>query len=312
MPSSDLAPDNPTDTDPHATDWLGLDWTPWRPLDPAAERLGDTPTTAGLYCVRHPAFSQLCYIGETGRSLRGRIRALARNTHTEEMPLRDPHTAAPCLWAVRDRYDTDDDVTNYASRLDVSWVAPDDVSDDQWRKGVEAALIAVHRASTGTSPVANFGRMLDGYTQSGYSSHDDPERGGPLPEGAEPDPHTESGVPPRDWSQWDDHPLYEQWLGIDWARFGALADPNDPPHGPGVYALWSRVDEKQWLTYVGQSSNVRRRLRDHLRDRGGSPRVAHAPLPTPRFDAQHRREEVETELIGAHVLQHGWPPRDQF
>lgn len=306
MPASDLAPDDPTDTDPHATDWLALDWTPWRPLDPAAERLSDTPMTPGLYRVRHPAFARLCYLGETGRSLRGRVRALARNAHAEETPLRDPHTAAPCLWAVRDRHDAD------SSRLEVSWVAPANAPDDQWRKGVEAGLIAVHRAATGTSPVANFGRMLEGYTQSGFSYHDDSERGGPLPDGAELDTHTADGVPPRDWSQWDDHPRRRRWLGLDWARVGTLSDPHDPPRGPGVYALWDRHDEDQHLAYIGQSSTLRRRLRDHLRDRPGDLRVAHAPLPTPRFDARHRRTEVETELIGAHVLQHGRPPHEQF
>lgn len=154
--------------------------------------------------------------------------------------------------------------------------------------------------------------MLAGFTQSGYSYDDDPERRGLLSDGAEPDAHTDDGAPLRDWSRCEEHPLRQRWLGLDWARFGALSDPHDPPRGPGVYALWEQHDEDGWLTYVGQSSNVRRRLRDHLRDRAGILRVTHAPLPTPRFDARHRREEVETELIGAHVLQHGWPPRDQF
>ena len=67
--------------------------------------------------------------------------------------------------------------------------------------GCWAALIAVYRASTGTSPVANFVRMLKGDTQSGFGYHDDPERGGPRPEGAGPDSHTDDGVPPREWSQ---------------------------------------------------------------------------------------------------------------
>lgn len=309
--SSIDAPDDPTETDPHAPDWLSFEWTPWRPLDPAADRLGGLPTGAGLYRVRHPAFAELCYVGETGRSLRGRIRALARNAHADQMPLRDPHTAAPCLWAVRDRHDADDEVTNYASRLDVSWVAPARGDDDRWRKGVEAALIAVHRASTGTSPVANFGRMIEGYTQSGYSYHDDPERGGRLDDGADPDPHTEPGVGPRDWSRWDVHPM-DDWLGLDWAEVGTLLDPHDPPRGPGVYAFWYYNDRNQLLTYVGQSSNVRRRLRDHRRDRPGSLRVTHAALSAPEFDAQHRRKEVETELIGAHILRHDQPPEDQF
>lgn len=302
------APDDPTDTDPHALDWLNFDWTPWRPLDPAAERLGDLPTGPGLYRVHHPAIDRLCYIGETGRSLRGRVRALARNVQQTEMPLRDPHTAAPCLWAVRDRYGAAADAVADGSRLKISWIAPDGSDDSQWRKGAEAALIAVHRASAGQSPVANFGRMLDGYTQSGYSYHDDPDRGGELADGAAPDPHTEPGVGPLDWSEWRGNPV-DGWLGLSWSPYAALSDPGDPPRGPGLYALWSR--DQRGLEYVGQSSNVRRRLRDHARERGPM-RVSHAALDSSTFDARHRREEVETELIGAHVLQHGMPPADQF
>jgi hypothetical protein len=307
-----LAVPAPTTTDTHATDWCGLNWTPWRPLDPAADRLGDLPTTPGCYRVRHPELDRLCYVGETGRSLRERVRALARNAHADAMPLRDPHTAAPCLWAIRDHHDVggsdDADHGPYTSRLELSWVAPDDAADDRQRKGTEAALVAVHRASTGQSPVANFGRMLDGYTQSGYSYDDDPARGGRRPADAAPDPHTAPGADPLDWRVWDAD-LLDGWLGLDWPPARGLAALDDVPAAPGLYALWAR--DQRGLTYVGQSSDLSRRLRTHARDRGPM-RVAYVALPASTFDAQHRRAEVETELIGAHVLQYGAPPTDQF
>lgn len=152
------------------------------------------------------------------------------------MPIRHPHRAAPCLWAVRDRYDADDEVTNYSSRLEFSWTTPDDASDDQWRKGVEAALIAVHRASTDTSPVANFQRMLPGYTQSDTLSADQPARGGPRPPTADPDPYTRVSARPCDWSHWQDGRI-EVWLGFEWSPSSCIA-ALDAPHEPGLYVLW--------------------------------------------------------------------------
>ena len=78
-----------------------LAWNDWHSLNPTEGELSTIPTTAGLYRIRHHYYPGLEYIGQTGRSLRGRIGALARNTYNEEMPYRDPYTAAPSLWAIR-------------------------------------------------------------------------------------------------------------------------------------------------------------------------------------------------------------------
>ena len=55
------------------TNQLRLEWTPWISLEPDAGELHSLPTTAGIYRVRHPTFGHLVYIGETGRSIRGRV-----------------------------------------------------------------------------------------------------------------------------------------------------------------------------------------------------------------------------------------------
>jgi len=83
---------------------MDVDWSAWRPLDPSVDRQSKIETDPGFYRVRHRDRDGLEYIGQTGRSARGRVGALARNVFADEMPYRDPHTAAPCLWAVRDRY----------------------------------------------------------------------------------------------------------------------------------------------------------------------------------------------------------------
>lgn len=56
------------------------------------------------------------------------------------MPFRDPHTAAPCLWAIRDRD---------GPAFEVSTATPSFATYGQDRKGLEKALIAIVRREMG-------------------------------------------------------------------------------------------------------------------------------------------------------------------
>jgi hypothetical protein len=174
---------NPDTTTPN----LDLSWNDWHSLNPTDGKLSTIPTSAGLYRIRHHHRSGLEYIGQTGRSLRGWIGALAKNTYNEEMPYRDPHTAAPCLWAIRQE---DGPV------FSVSCVVPSNASMDRKRKGLEAALIAIYRKETGESPTANFGRIIPSYRQS--SSRRVGRVGGPLSDD-QVETNTERGVEPLTW-----------------------------------------------------------------------------------------------------------------
>jgi hypothetical protein len=148
--------------------------------------------------------------------------------------------------------------------------------------------------------------MLPGYEQSSYSS--DAVRGGPLPED-ETEPNAESGIEPLPWTRHDE-PLAEDWMGLDWSDPMALDDVHGRvPEAGGLYRLW-RPGETLPLEYIGQSSNLKSRLYRHRRNREADLSVAYAMLP--RADARHKREEVETELIGAHWLASEAVPRDQF
>lgn len=282
--------------DYEAEDWFGLDWTSWMRLNPSNDRLSRVSSSAGLYRVRHRDKDGLEYIGETGRT-HGRIRALARESHRDEMPFRDPHTAAPCLWAVLDAS---------GPGLEISTATPDWAENAQHRKGLEAALIAVYRRETGESPTANFGRIIPGYKQSSLSRYK--VRGGPLgPE--ESESNAESGVGPLPWEQTDDVTA-RNWMGLDWSEPFRLRNRLDAnPPDIGLYRLW-RAENGPQLTYVGQSSNLGRRLYNHENEFGGDALASYASRSG--LDAQHKREEIETELIGAHYLAHDQPPREQF
>ena len=61
------------------------------------------PIISGFYRLRVTDGASLAYIGQTGRSLRERLRALRLGTFAELMPLNDPHTAASAHWAERKR-----------------------------------------------------------------------------------------------------------------------------------------------------------------------------------------------------------------
>jgi len=281
----------------YADDWLGVQWTDWGSLHPADDHLSTFTTDEGVYRVRHPDRAGIEYIGETGRSLRGRVRALARGAFADEMPYRDPHTAAHCLWAVQQEY---------GEKLEVSVTTPSLAEDKQTRKAFEDALIAVYRREMGESPTANFGRIIDGYKQSTYRSGG--ERGGPLEPG-ESESNAETGVGPLDWNRSNDL-LADDWMGLSWSspRPLAEADPSIPTED-GLYRIWRKGDVPP-LEYIGQSSNLKSRLYRHRRNRDSELLFSYSTLE--EHDARHKREEVETELVGVHWLVVGESPRGQF
>lgn len=288
------------DTQYESIDWLDLPWSEWHPFRTLGEMPGTNTLTTdpGLYRVRHEAYDRLVYVGETGRSTRGRVGALARGSFANEMPFRDPHTAAPTLWAIREEY---------GSEFELSWTTPERAVDGQTRKAMEAALIALHRKATRESPVANFGRIISGYEQSGYSRHGEESRGGVLSQG-EQEPNAVQGRRPFEWTAPSDV-FGTEWMSLDWSTAESLAEASKvSPADPGVYRLWKPGAER--LVYVGESQNLRSRLYEHRRNRDSGLRFSYAALPD--RSANHVLLEVETDLLGAHWLATGGAPSDQF
>lgn len=281
----------------YSGDWLNENWSDWVPLDPEAGAVSKFPAVAGLYRMRHQNSEGLEYVGETGRSIRGRVLALRRGVYAEEMPFRDPHTAAPCLWAVRQEV---------GPEFEVSIAVPQLAEDKQPRKAFEEALIASYRRDAGESPTANFGRIIPGYKQSSYRKSS--ERGGPLSED-ETESNSELGVGPLPWTDREDI-TGSTWMGLDWTSPIPLSDADSSlPSKDGVYRIW-RNEVVPPLEYVGQTSNLRSRLYRHRHNREETLRFSYVVLE--EHSAQHKREEIETELIGAHWVATGESPRDQF
>lgn len=277
-------------------DWVDLDWSPWQSLRPTQDSQTGLPTVSGLYRVRHAELDGLVYIGETGRSIRGRIGALRNGIYEKEMPYRDPHTASPCLWAIVDRY---------GPALQVSVTTPPEASSKQQRKAMEDGLIAIHRRESGESPTANFARMIPGYKQSSYRK--DGVIGGLLGhDGSEA--NAEPGIGPLDWEN-PQNLRSGNWMGLNWSPAEALGEAYDIPPQPGLYRIWD-PDRPSPLEYVGETANLKSRLYRHRRNR--EKHLQYNYVEWAELDAKHKREEAETDLLGAHWLAVGKSPRDQY
>src|SRR5687768_5831166 len=76
-----------------------VDWSPWHALE-GCWRGVLIPEQPGLYRIRRIGRDDVDYIGQTGLGLRKRL-GMLRGVYGTKMPYRDPHTAAPALWALR-------------------------------------------------------------------------------------------------------------------------------------------------------------------------------------------------------------------
>ena len=279
-------------------DWGDVEWSDWNRLD--RNSFSDVPQEPGLYRIRHQDADRpfLEYLGESGNTRR-RIQSLARGVYAEEMPYRDPHTAAPCLWALRHEI---------GPSLEVSHVIPSRSGDTQHRKGLETALIALHRRATDRSPTANFGRIISGYKQSSYSYSDPPFKGGLLEDGDE-EPNAARGIEPPSWRNWES-PRARDWMGLEWSDAYRLEQRLDaaPPNN-GLYRIWYDYSNLP-LAYIGESSALPSRLYTHESVFGGDAQFAYVERSD--LDAAHKRKEIETDLLGAYYLATGVAPLAQF
>lgn len=277
-------------------DWLGFKWSDWMSFNPDDDELRRIPTDDGLYRVRHLNRTGLAYVGETGRSVRGRVRALARGAFAEKMPYRDPHVGAPCMWAICQEHGMD---------FEVSYATPEEASDKATRKSIEAALIASYRRAENESPTGAFSRIIPGCKMSTYRRKE--ERGGPLSEG-DSEPYSIPGIPPLDWKSYG-KPTGRDWMGLNWSGSKPLTDVGTKiPAEDGVYRIWNS-DSPLPLEYIGESANLRSRLRTHSRNRRDDLLYSYASPES--LDAKHKRLEAETDLIGAHWITVKEPPSDQ-
>jgi len=277
-------------------DWLGFDWSSWMEIEPEGGIPDVLPTDEGLYRVRHDAYEGLVYIGETGRSVRGRLGSLMRGVFDGEMPFSDPHTGSPSLWSIVDRH---------GPGFEVSVATPEQATDSQQRKAIEDALIALHRRERGKTPVGNFGRMPPGYEKSKKRSSG--ERGGQSDDDERRSFHDDAPALP--WENAEEV-TSRDWMGVPWTRPASLSEArSNIPKDPGLYRIWN-PDKSPPLEYIGQTVNLHSRLNTHRRNRDESLQFSYAEQP--ELSEGHKLSQVETDLLGGHWLACRESPRDQY
>lgn len=280
------------------------EWSAWRDLR-GAGRDRCIPAGPGLYRIRRSGGEPgLDYIGQTGRSLRGRLGQLGGVYHTQ-MPYRDPHTAGPALWALRHRDGCDFEV----AVIEVPGTVPQ-------RKALEAAAITLYRLGSGRSPAASFGRMPAGYRISSgnnarLAAAGRRFRGGPDPAvPAGPASVPVHGLP-------GDDPASADWMGWAWSPWAPISRARGSAAGTGLYRVRSSCHAG--LVYVGQGA-IAFRLRAHAakalsvghrQGPGFSGDLETSWLALPGL-ALVSLLEHENDLIAAHVLATGHAPAAQF
>lgn len=246
-----------------------------------------------MYRVQVVGQNRLCYIGQTGRNLRERLRELRRNTLSEEMPFNDPHTAACRLWSYR-----------HAENLEFEMsVAPVIISMPE-RMALECFLIWKYRLEAGNSPLCNFGRLHPHYSHSRNRSTG--IRGGLLPE----DQRSQivSSMPPLPQHG---NPMDSDWMTLSWTQLEAFNPKGliSAPEVPGVYKLIAGVDQ---LLYVGESANLKKRLATHLQRTWGDSEIRFAFCSLPQAEHASQRLEIENDLIAGYYSTTKRPPTFQF
>jgi len=237
-------------------------------------------------------------VGQSTR-LRGRLGDL-QVVFREQMPLNDPHTAGPCLWVLRT-----------TQRRDLEFSVAPLAMETPRLKAQECVVISEHRHVNRVSPLANFGRMPDGWVKSSGNNRHLAERGmvrrGHRDAAAR---RSEDGPCVLDPSN---PPTSPAWAGLAWSPWQPLGDVVTDR---GVYRIRQRGADE--LVYVGQG-NIQARLRLHLAkstDPTHRQSVPFAGTEAPWVSLPsanpEQRLEIECDVIASHALHVGHEPAAQF
>ena len=271
--------------------WCGLEWTPFVAFTGSRSDFQSIPTSGGLYRIRVAGTMTLAYIGQTGRNLRERINGLVRNTHKEQMPFNDPHTAAPRLWSFR----IEDGLSFEASAATSILPKPE-------RMSFESLLIWTYRRSAGHSPLCNFGRLHRNYLPSRNRSTE--LRGSRLPDGAV----NMEDAPSLPALELTGSPTETDWMDLHWSRSAKLT-AKELRLVPKVLGVYQRILDSE-VIYYGGASNLSRRLKGQVGKRPNGLTVSFVELPY--ANAKCQRLEIENDLIGAHFDLTSKAPASQF
>lgn len=277
-----------------------IQWSDWHALQ-GSSRNAAVPASPGLYRARIAGTGEVIYIGQTGRSLRERLGMLS-TCFREEMPYRDPHTAAPTLWALRHRDGVDFEVSTAV--IEASKVE---------RLALEAVAITAHRVEHGRSPLANFGGGVAGYRLSSANNAALVASGRRFRGGIDPLVPASQSIPVP--GPLDIEVTATDWIDLRWSPWSPITAATEVSD-VGLYRL-RRLGEPD-LVYVGQG-RIGGRIRTHIAKRS-QPDHRQAPHLAGELEAswvaldvaKRCLLEVENDAIASHRLMRGFAPSAQF
>lgn len=266
-------------------DWAGLEWSSW--CDLASIETDLTTDGPGIYRLRHPAIDGLLAVVEFDQdsmSLGSQLTELVSAVYSDREGRSVPGSGAVDAELTRGLVRTGKRLDSTV--FDVSYATPPRADRGRWfRRGLVAALIAIHRLITDRWPWP----VDDDTLIRGVSKR----------------------LPPnlRTWNYWD-QPRSSEWLGFDWTppqRLEAIGETTVPDYG--IYRTWRPAEAEGTLRYVsvGDGQAIRR----HRPIDGNDARFSVAPIAD-IADASVASSGLRMELIGAHHLAIGHPPFRQF
>lgn len=275
--------------------WCDLQWSPWVSFDQVLEKRDLLPKEPGMYRIKPKGLNQLVYIRQTSRSLRQRVAAeLAKHSLQLEMPYNDPHTAAPSLWAWHDAEGYEYECSG----------APIDLTKAD-REGLECYLLWQYRLEYGESTLCNHGRFHKGYLKSKERAKG--FRGHKITDGSE-NPAGSSSTPPLELRG---KPTDLDFMGLLWSPVYELNSEfiKTVPNTRGAYRI---IDpDSHQLIYIGQSSKLRDRLKNHSLKNWDS-KVQFSYCILENLSLPHQLKEIENDLLGGFYALNKCVPRYQF
>lgn len=278
-----------------SVDLNDLVWSEWQPLKGEVEVYKSIPTKqSGLYRIRAVGKEGLIYIGQTGRCLRERLRALKSGVYAQEMPYNDPHTAAPNLWVW---------LNEDGYQYEFSFLTTD--LDTPQRQGLEDFFLWLHRKELGFSTLCNYGRFHKQWSKP--SNKKQGRKGKRLAKGCfNPAGLTSSKVLRHTGKSSD-----ADWMGLDWSE--PLELNMETAHLQNVPAIYRIMDSRTYdVIYIGETKELKNRLKAHAKKQWNGNNIHFSFAQGVDLSESHLRHEIEVDLIGAYFEEHQRVPCFQY
>lgn len=259
-------------------------WSNWLPLNGDANVYKSVPRKkSGVYRIRSVGKDGLIYIGQTGRCLRERLRALRSGVYAQDMPYNDPHTAAPNLWVWLNEEHYEYEFSFLVSDLDTPQ-----------RQGLEDFFLWKHRKEFGFSTLCNYGRFHKHWLKP--TNKKQGRKGERLASG-----HfnlaglTSSTVLKHIGKSHD-----ANWMGLDWSEPEVLSSAtiNLLDNTPAVYRIMDSPSQE--VIYIGETKDLQNRLKAHAKKAWNGENTRFSFAQGIDLSESHLRHEIEVDLIGAY------------